>query len=58
MQRCGFFFDVFGLTLPDYLSCKLFKDFDDPEECVGMQQVDEVDMEIENPSKYFVFRTL
>lgn len=22
MRRCGFFFDVFGLELPEYITCK------------------------------------
>lgn len=35
MQRCGFFFDVFGLELPEYLTCKLFSDSENPDECVG-----------------------
>lgn len=55
MHRCGFFFDVFGLSLPDYLNCKLFKDFDDPDECIGMQQVHNVNIEQRNPSRSFEF---
>ncbi|KAG5677344.1 hypothetical protein PVAND_007109 [Polypedilum vanderplanki] len=35
MRRCGFFFDVFGLELPEYLNCKLFTDSLDSDECVG-----------------------
>nr|XP_017014807.2 uncharacterized protein LOC108069309 [Drosophila takahashii] len=42
MRRCGFFFDVFGLSLPEYLNCKLFKDFPSPEDCVGVDEVREV----------------
>lgn len=39
MKRCGFFFDVFGLELPEYLTCKLFSDSENPEECVGGKEV-------------------
>ncbi|EDW89203.2 uncharacterized protein LOC6528445 [Drosophila yakuba] len=42
MRRCGFFFDVFGLSLPEYLNCKLFKDFPSSEDCVGLDEVREV----------------
>ncbi|XP_054739708.1 uncharacterized protein LOC129245529 isoform X2 [Anastrepha obliqua] len=49
MRRCGFFFDVFGLTLPEYLNCKLFKDFENPEDCVGLDQVREVMIASTNP---------
>lgn len=41
MRRCGFFFDVFGLELPEYLHCKLFTDSVDPEECVGGREMKE-----------------
>lgn len=41
MRRCGFFFDVFGLELPEYLHCKLFTDSLDPEECVGGREMKE-----------------
>lgn len=49
MRRCGFFFDVFGLSLPEYLNCKLFKDFENPEDCVGLDQVREVMIASTNP---------
>ncbi|KAI8037280.1 uncharacterized protein LOC128255857 [Drosophila gunungcola] len=42
MRRCGFFFDVFGLSLPEYLNCKLFKDFPSSEDCVGVDEVRDV----------------
>ncbi|XP_055607996.1 uncharacterized protein LOC129755498 [Uranotaenia lowii] len=39
MRRCGFFFDVFGLELPDYLRCNIFNDaVSDQEECVGLAE--------------------
>lgn len=49
MRRCGFFFDVFGLNLPEYLSCKLFKDFENPEDCVGFEEVQNVMIASANP---------
>jgi atrial natriuretic peptide-converting enzyme len=42
MRRCGFFFDVFGLELPEYLSCKLFTDSPYAEECVGGKEMKEL----------------
>lgn len=41
MRRCGFFFDVFGLELPEYLNCKLFTDSMDADECVGGKEMKE-----------------
>ncbi|KFB51412.1 AGAP006631-PA-like protein [Anopheles sinensis] len=39
MRRCSFFFDVFGLELPEYLRCSIFNDaVSDQEECVGMAE--------------------
>lgn len=49
MRRCGFFFDVFGLDLPEYLTCNLFPDTSNPEECVGVQQVREVRLRAQKP---------
>lgn len=49
MRRCGFFFDVFGLNLPDYLNCNLFKDFDNADECVGLHEVRDVMIAARNP---------
>lgn len=42
MRRCGFFFDVFGLELPEYLTCKLFSDSTNPDECVGNKEMREL----------------
>lgn len=42
MRRCGFFFDVFGLELPEYLTCKLFADSINPDECVGNKEMREL----------------
>ncbi|CAH1153792.1 unnamed protein product [Phaedon cochleariae] len=38
-RRCGFFLDVFGLALPDYLDCDLFPESTNPHQCVGNQEV-------------------
>ncbi|GJQ67502.1 SCRASP2 [Trypoxylus dichotomus] len=40
-RRCGFFLDVFGLSLPDYLECELFPESPNPEVCVGHHEVKE-----------------
>lgn len=49
MRRCGFFFDVFGLSLPEYLNCKLFKDFSSADDCVGLDEVRDVMISSANP---------
>jgi atrial natriuretic peptide-converting enzyme len=41
MRRCGFFFDVFGLELPDYFTCKLFND-PPYTDCVGGKEMREL----------------
>ncbi|KAJ8943426.1 hypothetical protein NQ318_020677 [Aromia moschata] len=38
-RRCGFFLDVFGLALPDYLDCLLFPESSDRNICVGHHEV-------------------
>ncbi|KAJ8934848.1 hypothetical protein NQ314_013118 [Rhamnusium bicolor] len=38
-RRCGFFLDVFGLALPDYLDCNLFPESSDPNVCIGHHEV-------------------
>ncbi|KAJ8670591.1 hypothetical protein QAD02_001850 [Eretmocerus hayati] len=38
-RRCGFFLDVFGLSLPEYLECDYFPESPDPDVCVGHQEV-------------------
>ncbi|XP_056646933.1 atrial natriuretic peptide-converting enzyme [Diorhabda sublineata] len=38
-RRCGFFLDVFGLALPDYLDCELFPESVNPSQCVGHHEV-------------------
>lgn len=39
-RRCGFFLEVFGLSLPGYMDCNLFPDSQNPEDCVGHQEVE------------------
>lgn len=38
-RRCGFFFDVFGLSLPEYLNCNILTDTTDPDVCIGFKEV-------------------
>ncbi|XP_060537092.1 atrial natriuretic peptide-converting enzyme-like [Cylas formicarius] len=38
-RRCGFFLDVFGLSLPKYLECSLFPESGDPNICIGHAEV-------------------
>lgn len=42
MRRCRFFFNVFGLELPDYLSCHQFSDSNNPDICVGQKQMRDI----------------
>ncbi|XP_063697849.1 uncharacterized protein LOC134828792 [Culicoides brevitarsis] len=49
MRRCGFFFGVFGLELPDYLTCKIFGESDDPEECIGRKEMQEAKIRQDHP---------
>ncbi|KAK2578908.1 hypothetical protein KPH14_011122 [Odynerus spinipes] len=48
-RRCGFFLEVFGLTLPDYLECDLFPENDNPDVCVGHYEVKEANMKALKP---------
>lgn len=50
MRRCGFFFDVFNLELPDYLKCSLFSESSDPDECVGHFEVIEAKKREKHPT--------
>lgn len=49
MRRCSFFFDVFGLDLPEYLTCRLFVESTNAEECVGNLEVREARLRAQNP---------
>ncbi|XP_071441683.1 atrial natriuretic peptide-converting enzyme-like [Hetaerina americana] len=48
-RRCGFFLDVFGLSLPDYLDCDFFPESPDPEVCVGHAEVLEAEARSRQP---------
>lgn len=50
-RRCGFFLEVFGLSLPDYLECELFPENSNPDECIGHREVIEAAKRAENPGK-------
>lgn len=39
MRRCGFFLEVFGLTMPDYLQCDIFPESTDTDVCLGNREV-------------------
>lgn len=49
MRRCGFFFGVFGLELPEYLTCKIFGESEDPEECIGRKEMQEAKIRADHP---------
>ncbi|XP_026317885.1 uncharacterized protein LOC113228737 [Hyposmocoma kahamanoa] len=42
MRRCGFFLEVFGLSMPDYLQCDIFPESMDTDVCLGNREVKEV----------------
>ncbi|PNF19617.1 hypothetical protein B7P43_G03230 [Cryptotermes secundus] len=48
-RRCGFFLDVFGLSLPEYLDCQLFPESPDPDVCVGHQEVIDAKIRAQQP---------
>ena len=50
-RRCGFFLNVFGLTLPEYLDCNLFPESPDPDVCIGHNEVKEAKLKSERPGK-------
>lgn len=41
MRRCGFFLEVFGLSMPDYLQCEIFPESTDTDVCLGNKEVKE-----------------
>ncbi|XP_076246920.1 atrial natriuretic peptide-converting enzyme [Calliopsis andreniformis] len=49
-RRCGFFLGVFGLTLPDYIDCRIFPEYPNPDGCVGHQEVLEANKRAEKPA--------
>ncbi|KAI4503391.1 hypothetical protein M0802_001613 [Mischocyttarus mexicanus] len=48
-RRCGFFLEVFDLTLPDYLDCDLFPEHGNPDLCVGHFEVIETNSKAMKP---------
>lgn len=54
MRRCRFFFNVFGLELPDYLSCHQFSDSNNPDICVGQKQMRDAYNRALKPGKYLI----
>ncbi|KAJ0182206.1 hypothetical protein K1T71_001575 [Dendrolimus kikuchii] len=49
MRRCGFFFDVFGLVIPEYLQCNLFPESTDTDVCLGNKEVKEAKFRAAKP---------
>lgn len=52
MRRCGFFLEVFGLSMPDYLQCEIFPESTDTDVCLGNREVKEAKIRAEKPGKY------
>ncbi|GLG95409.1 Frizzled [Gryllus bimaculatus] len=48
-RRCGFFLEVFSLTLPEYLECDLFPDSPDADVCVGHHEVQQAELRAHKP---------
>ncbi|XP_011298034.1 uncharacterized protein [Fopius arisanus] len=48
-RRCGFFLNVFGLKMPDYLDCDYFPENASPDICVGHHEVKEAALRAEKP---------
>lgn len=51
MRRCGFFLEVFGLSMPDYLQCEIFPESTDTDVCLGNREVKEARFRAAKPSK-------
>lgn len=54
-RRCGFFLNVFGLRLPDYLACEFFPENPDSDICVGHHEVIEAAKRAEKPGKFNIW---
>ena len=58
-RRCGFFLDVFGLELPEYLDCEMFPESENPDTCVGHHEVKEAEKRALKPGlqrfRLFIF---
>ncbi|XP_015120574.1 atrial natriuretic peptide-converting enzyme [Diachasma alloeum] len=48
-RRCGFFLNVFGLKMPDYLDCDYFPENVNSDVCVGHHEVKEAAKRAEKP---------
>ncbi|CAH2050959.1 unnamed protein product, partial [Iphiclides podalirius] len=49
MRRCGFFLEVFGLSMPDYLQCEIFPESTDTDVCLGNREVKEARIRAAKP---------
>ncbi|KOB70609.1 putative transmembrane protease, serine, partial [Operophtera brumata] len=49
MRRCGFFLEVFGLSMPDYLQCEIFPESVDTDVCLGNREVKEAKFRANKP---------
>ncbi|RVE40934.1 hypothetical protein evm_014416 [Chilo suppressalis] len=49
MRRCGFFLEVFGLSMPDYLQCEIFPESTDTDVCLGNREVKEARLRAAKP---------
>lgn len=57
-ERCGFFLNVFGLELPDYLlKCSYFPDNPDSDVCIGHREVKEAKNRAKRPGKHKISNT-
>ncbi|XP_050669834.1 atrial natriuretic peptide-converting enzyme-like [Leptidea sinapis] len=50
MRRCGFFLEVFGLSMPDYLQCDIFPESIDTDVCLGNREVKEAKIRASKPA--------
>ncbi|CAG4953685.1 unnamed protein product [Colias eurytheme] len=49
MRRCGFFLEVFGLSMPDYLQCDIFPESTDTDVCLGNKEVKDAKVRAAKP---------
>lgn len=54
MRRCGFFLEVFGLSMPDYLQCDIFPESTDTDVCLGNREVKEARFRAAKPGSYII----
>lgn len=55
MRRCGFFLEVFGLSMPDYLQCEIFPESTDTDVCLGNREVKEARFRAAKPGEFRFF---